>query len=356
MIAQAAKPGAKAETPRDSTEVAIPDLEMAVRGAEPTDDDAEVSSRPKNRAGKSAERAARHAASEVIASLEGRSPDAALSAMIAKFDQPAPSSAAGDDAAPPLSLPQLRAEPRDASLTLVDAAATAETAPSNDLSAPRVALSIDTAEARPLPVKVAVRDQETHFAPVQQLTQLQKIVDRMSAELPAASAPIVGTAADAAPSGLHKASDGPVKILTLQLEPPDLGAVTVKMRLAGDAVEIRLTAERADTARMLQHERGTLTDIMQSAGYKFDIAAIDHSRAADSNAGSGQQQPQPDQRQPQQSPGGSPINFAESGRQSNDAQSGPRHNRQQHEQFTEPADRPQDNEVVRDRAGGAVYL
>ena len=52
----------------------------------------------------------------------------------------------------------------------------------------RFALSVDAPETRTLPtVKVVVREQETHFEPVQQLTLLQKIVDRMVTDLPAMS-------------------------------------------------------------------------------------------------------------------------------------------------------------------------
>ena len=50
------------------------------------------------------------------------------------------------------------------------------------------------------------------------------------------------------------------------------------MRLIGGAVEVRLSADRYETTQMLQQERGALTDVMQSAGYAFDIASIDHSR------------------------------------------------------------------------------
>ncbi|HEY0331528.1 MAG TPA: flagellar hook-length control protein FliK [Rhodopseudomonas sp.] len=357
VIAQAAKPGAKPATDGGKTDegrdAATPHVEVAARGAEIADED-EVSSR--RRAGKSTERSTQHAAAEAAASAsQWRNPDSALSLMIAQFDQAhSPPSAEADATAPPA---HPRVEPRDADLTPVDLTRAVDAASSADRAEPRVTLSIDSAETRTLPpVKVAVRDQETHFEPVQQLTQLQKIVDRMSAELPAAATPAVGASADVAPSGLTRATEGPVKSLTLQLDPPDLGAVTVKMRLAGDAVEIRLSAERADTAQLLRHERGALTDLMQSAGYKFDIAAIDHSQPGDANAGSGQQQPQSDQRSSQQPQGGAQINFAEQGRQSSDAQAGSRHNRQQHEHFTAPADRPQDNDVVRDRADGAVYL
>jgi chemotaxis protein MotD len=145
-------------------------------------------------------------------------------------------------------------------------------------------------------------------------------------------------------------------MLTLQLDPPDLGAVIVKMRLIGDAVEVRLTADRYETTQMLQQERGTLTDVMQSAGYAFDIASIDHSRASDANPGAGQQQAQPEQRQSQQMQSGSQIDNAASERQSGDAQAGSRQNRRQHEQFTEPAERNQRQEVVPNRTGGALYL
>ena len=155
---------------------------------------------------------------------------------------------------------------------------------------------------------------------------------------------------------MPRLADKPVRILTLQLDPPDLGAVIVKMRLIGGAVEVRLSADRYETTQMLQQERGALTDVMQSAGYAFDIASIDHSRASDANPGAGQQQAQPEQRQSQQLHGGSQIDNATSERQSGDAQAGSRQHRRQHDQFTEPVERHQEQEVVRNRTGGALYL
>ena len=87
---------------------------------------------------------------------------------------------------------------------------------------------------------------------------------------------------------MPRLADKPVRIPTLQLDPPTLGAVIVKMRLIGGAVEVRLSADRYETTQMLQQERGALKDVMQSAGYAFDIASIDHSRASDANPGAGQ--------------------------------------------------------------------
>lgn len=281
-----------------------------------------------------------------------RGPEASLSAVISRLDQAQTPAARDDAVATHIEMPEIRTEPREASPTSDDPMNAPKT---EQPSEPRFKLAVDTAETRALPtVKVVVREQETHFEPVQQLTLLQKIVDRMVTDLPAVS-PRAGTnSAEAAP--LFQATDKPVKILTLELDPPNLGAVTVKMRLIGNAVELHLSADRQETMQMLQRERGTLTDVMQSAGYAIDIAAIDHSRASDANPGAGQQQAQSDPRPSQQAPGGSQIDNATSERQSGEAQSGPRHNRQQHEQSREPAERPQNQEVVRNRNGGPVYL
>jgi len=146
--------------------------------------------------------------------------------------------------------------------------------------------------------------------------------------------------------------------MTLELDPPNLGSVTVKMRLAGDSVEIHLTADRYETTQMLRQERGALTDAMQSAGYTFDIAAIDHTRTPDANLNNGQQQQQQmpsDQRSSLPSSSGSQADGGSSGRSSGDAQSGARHNRQDHEQSPRPAERQQDQNGSRVRSS-TVYI
>ena len=285
---------------------------------------------------------------------EWRGQEAALSVVISRLEQ-VQSAAASDEAeTTPVAQPGPHAEPREMALAPGDLP---QSPTAGDLPQPRFALVVESADTRTMPpIKVAVREQETHFEPVQP-TLLQKIVDRMGAELPAAATQVSTGSAEFVLPDLQKPADRPVRILTLQLDPPDLGAVTVKMRLTGDAVEIRLTADSAETTQLLQRERTALSDIMQSAGYKFDIASIDQSRSTDTNAGAGQQQPQSDQRQSSPQPnGGSQINDANSERQPSDAQAGTRQNRQQHEQFTERGKQHQNEEAVRDRSGGAVYL
>lgn len=359
LIAQGTKPDPKAETAKAEIKGARPDLardlELADQLAEVAD---EGTTRSKDDADQPNEVSPPQAAAEATPlPPEWRSPEAALSAVISRLDQAKTVSARDDDAPPHVALPESRAEPREIPLQLDDAIRP----PKSDQPAEqRFTLTVDSSETRVLPtVKVVVRDQETHFEPVLQPTLLQKIVDRMVTDLPVAASPADTSSAAASPP--PPAADKPVRILTLQLDPPDLGAVTVKMRLIGNAVEIHLSADRRETTQMLQQQRGALTEVMQSAGYAFDIASIDQSRAGDANPGAGQQQAQSDPRPSQPLPGGSQADNATSERQSGDAQAGSRHNRQQHDEFKQSVERAQDQEGVRKdgvrhRNGGALYL
>jgi chemotaxis protein MotD len=357
-IAQGAKPGAKAEIKHADTD-ATKGLEIPDRIAEVIE---EVTTRPKERGNPPSEIPPQQVAADVTTlPLEWRGPEAALSAVISRLDQ-AQTSPRRDDAVTP-RVAHTESRPERPEMSLKDdvevelKAGDAVEGPKSDAPPEqRIALSVNATETRTLPpVKVVVREQETHFEPVQQVTLLQKIVDRMATDLQAAS-PQAGPGSPDTALPMPRVADKPVRILTLQLDPPDLGAVIVKMRLIGDAVEVRLSADRYETTQMLQQERGALTDVMQSAGYAFDIASIDHSRASDANPGAGQQQAQPEQRQSQQLHGGSQIDNATSERQSSDTQAGSRQGRRQHDQFTEPVERHQEQEVVRNRTGGALYL
>lgn len=288
-----------------------------------------------------------------------RGPDPALSAVMAKLDyahSPLPSD---DKAAPRVSVPGVKTDdaPRDPA-KLIHAATT--DAPDADTAATqRFTLTVEATDTKPIPAaKAVVREQETHFEPVQQVTTLQKIVDRMATDLATAASPEGIRTADAPGLETHKAADSrPVRMMTLELDPPNLGSVTVKMRLAGDSVEVHLTADRYETTQMLRQERGALTDAMQSAGYTFDIAAIDHTRTPDANLNSGQQQQQAssDQRSSLPSSGGSQADGGSSGRSSGDAQSGARHNRQDHEQSPRLSERQQDQSSNRVRSS-TVYI
>ncbi|MGY3617844.1 flagellar hook-length control protein FliK [Bradyrhizobium sp. USDA 10063] len=314
-----------------------------------------VAGRPRGRTRQQANETSPHRPDGDITSPapEWRAPEAALSSVISRLDQQ-PLSSRDDGDAPRPARSQARVEHRADALTLGEPAKSPK---ADVVSEQRFASSLGAVETRSMPtVKVAVREQETHFQPVDQPTLLQKIVDRIAPDLAPAPTAAPATAADLTPPDMRRGPDAPIRMLTLQLDPPSLGTVTVRMRLAGDAVEVRLLADRHETTQLLREERGALMDAMQSAGYTFDIASIDHGSARHPTSGGGQSHAQSDQQQSQQPQGGSQLNNGASERQSSDAQAGTRHNRQGHDQFIKPTERRQDEEVAPDRNGGAVYL
>jgi chemotaxis protein MotD len=157
------------------------------------------------------------------------------------------------------------------------------------------AVKASARDALPEATKVTVVRQETHLPPAQ-FNAPQQVANAVVAELKETSAPTA--AADLATSQSN-APDQPLKILTVNLEPPTLGNVTVRLRLVGNEVSIHLAAARKDTSQMLDQQRDSIRDLMQSAGYVADVAPVQHGSLDGFQSGSGQSQPQlPGQQQP----------------------------------------------------------
>ena len=100
---------------------------------------------------------------------------------------------------------------------------------------------------------------------------------------PAASAPAQQVAAAVLgqlPRGLAAATpgasglDGPLRLLTLQLHPADLGTVLVRMRLRDGQLEMSLQASREDTAALLREGGETLTELLRQGGYQPERLTI----------------------------------------------------------------------------------
>jgi chemotaxis protein MotD len=70
------------------------------------------------------------------------------------------------------------------------------------------------------------------------------------------------------------ASSPVVKILRIELQPADLGTVTIRMSLKQDALDIRVETSRYDTARLLQRDQDSLAKLLTSAGYRIDGVSI----------------------------------------------------------------------------------
>ncbi|MDA9405071.1 flagellar hook-length control protein FliK [Bradyrhizobium sp. CCBAU 45389] len=153
------------------------------------------------------------------------------------------------------------------------------------------AVKASARDALPEATKVTVVQQETHLPPAQ-FNAPQQVANAVITELKESAAPTASSAAPDLAGAQTNAPDQPVKILTVNLEPPALGNVTVRLRLVGSEVSIHLAAERKDTSQMLDQQRDSIRDLMQSAGYVADVAPVQHGSLDGFQSGSGQSQPQ----------------------------------------------------------------
>jgi chemotaxis protein MotD len=79
---------------------------------------------------------------------------------------------------------------------------------------------------------------------------------------------------------LAKASGGVLRVLNLQLNPIELGLVTIKMRLSGDSLEMELQAEKEETAQLLRNDTEKLSSLLRGSGYRPDIITIQSTEAS----------------------------------------------------------------------------
>ena len=73
---------------------------------------------------------------------------------------------------------------------------------------------------------------------------------------------------------IARASGGVLRVLNLQLNPVELGLVTIKMRLAGDSLEMELQVEKEETAELLRNDAEKLSGLLRTSGYRPDVITI----------------------------------------------------------------------------------
>ncbi|MDA9433045.1 flagellar hook-length control protein FliK [Bradyrhizobium sp. CCBAU 51627] len=205
-------------------------------------------------------------------------------------------------------------------------------------------------DALPETTKVTVVQQETHLPPVAQFSATQQVTNAVVSELKSSPAPAASASPDLV-GAQSNSPDQPLRILTVNLEPPDLGNVTMRLRLVGNEVSVQLAAERKDTSTMLDQQRDQIRDLMQSAGYVADVAPVQHGSLDGFQSGSGQSQPQlsGQQQQSSQSQGA----FGGAGTSSGQSDGGARQARQE-QQLNQEARHDQD--VAPQIRRGPVYL
>lgn len=99
------------------------------------------------------------------------------------------------------------------------------------------------------------------FSPGLTLSNLRQVSSAIGAELARMAAQVPGQSPDAPRTG-----GGPLRLLDIQLHPADLGSVTVRMRMSDAGLEVRLSADNAETARMLRNDHAKLADMLAAEG------------------------------------------------------------------------------------------
>lgn len=141
-------------------------------------------------------------------------------------------------------------------------------------------------------IKIAVLSTATHFAPPARLSPIQQIATAVAGALPGlspaapgpASASLSATSDSAATGGaagvasdsanLSQSAAGPVKVLNLQLEPPNLGTVTVSLNLSDGGLNVQMAASQSTTANLIDRDKNSLTDQLRDSGYSVAGVAV----------------------------------------------------------------------------------
>jgi flagellar hook-length control protein FliK len=110
-----------------------------------------------------------------------------------------------------------------------------------------------------------------------QLGQLGDVIASAASELEsqAADAPTTVNA----DGGANGARTAPVKELDVQLNPASLGAVTIQMRLTDGKLAVTIKADRPDTVKLIENERGSLSDKLQSLNFSVESVTVKPSDA-----------------------------------------------------------------------------
>lgn len=78
------------------------------------------------------------------------------------------------------------------------------------------------------------------------------------------------------PQGYVAAMPGPraVKLLNIELNPPELGRVTVRITSRNEAVHLQLDATRPETAKILDNDKDALFGMLRWAGHLIDSLSV----------------------------------------------------------------------------------
>lgn len=121
----------------------------------------------------------------------------------------------------------------------------------------------------------AVRATPTDEQPTPQATVALpiQVADAVATAIDASPARDAGNVASITHPAVSHAAQ-PVKVVTIQLAPAELGTVTVRIALRNDAIELQVETSRRETARLVDADRETLSGLLRSAGYHVDALTV----------------------------------------------------------------------------------
>jgi chemotaxis protein MotD len=139
--------------------------------------------------------------------------------------------------------------------------------------------------------------------------------------------------------------ESPMKVLSIQLQPADLGTVTIRISVKDNTLRLDLEAGRGETVRLIQRDQDTLSTMLRSAGYLIDGMEV---RLTDQVSAGGQPSMGQAGGQPQGGQSGSPQQDTRSWSE--------RHSREQsHNPFSQRG-HGDDEQAARTAGRGGVYI
>jgi chemotaxis protein MotD len=96
------------------------------------------------------------------------------------------------------------------------------------------------------------------------------LVQQIASQVASEAGTAVTEAARPMPAGFVVKPESAVKVLHLQLQPAELGTVTIRIAVKDNALRVDLEVGRNETAHLIQRERDALSALLRSAGYSID--------------------------------------------------------------------------------------
>lgn len=77
----------------------------------------------------------------------------------------------------------------------------------------------------------------------------------------------------------------PARTMTLQMSPPDLGTVDIRLHVTGDSLDVQLKLSNSETLGMVHRDREALSTALQDQNYKLNSLVIQDGGASASSGG-----------------------------------------------------------------------